>query len=126
MPSRRLAKLLEGAGNKKEAAAVLDRLNYIYPMDNEAHQQLGALWLDQGNADGRDPRVLGRAWRTSRIDPARAHYDLARAYHLEPQRRQGQDELLAALETAPGYRPAQKLLLELNAESGTPHETVKK
>ena len=123
---KRLAKLLEDAGNKKEAAAVLDRLNYIYPMDNEAHQQLGALWLDQGNAEGRDPRVLGRAWRTSRSTRRRAHYDLARAYQLDHNDAKAKDELLAALETAPGYRPAQKMLLELNAESGTPHETVKK
>ena len=39
-------------GNKKEAAAVLERLNFIYPMDSRAHQQLGALLLDQGNAAG--------------------------------------------------------------------------
>ena len=31
-----------------------------------------------------------------------------------------------ALETAPGYRPAQKLLLELNAESENSADTVKK
>ena len=30
---KQLAKLLEEAGSKKEAAAALDRLNYIYPMD---------------------------------------------------------------------------------------------
>jgi hypothetical protein len=32
---------------------------------------------------------------------------------LNHQPEQAKDELLAALETAPGYRPAQKLLLEL-------------
>ena len=119
------AKLLEGAGNKKEAAAVLDRLNYIYPMDNEAHQQLGSLWLDQGNLKGAI-REFAAVVAHQPLDPARAHYDLARAYHLDHNDAKAQDELLAALETAPGYRQAQKLLLELNAESGTPHDIVKK
>jgi hypothetical protein len=52
-------------------------------------------------------------------DPARAHYDLARALQMNKQTEQAKDELLAALETAPGYRQAQKLLLELSSESGT-------
>ena len=61
------------------------------------------------------------------IDPAQAHYDLARAYNLNHQTEQAKDELIAALETAPGFRPAQKLLLELSdAESGNPRDTVKK
>jgi tetratricopeptide (TPR) repeat protein len=119
------AKLLEGAGNKKEAAAVLDRLNYIYPMDNDAHQELGSLWLDLGNIKGAI-REFTAVVAHQPLDPARAHYDLARAYHLDHNDARAQDELLAALETAPGYRQAQKLLLELNAESGTPPETVKK
>ena len=37
-------------------------------------------------------------------------------------------KLLAALETAPGFRPAQKLLLELSGAeaSETPSESIKK
>jgi tetratricopeptide (TPR) repeat protein len=120
-----LAKNLEDAGNKKEAAAVLERLNYIYPMDAAQHQELGTLWLDQGNAKGAI-QEFSAVVAYKPIDPARAHYDLARAYHLNHQDEQAKDELLAALETAPGYRQAQKLLLELSAETGTQHETVKK
>jgi tetratricopeptide (TPR) repeat protein len=113
-----LAKHLEEAGNKKEAAAVLDRLNYIYLMDRAAHQDLGTLWLEQGNAAGAIREFHAVAYYKP-DDPARAHYDLARAYHLNKQDEQAKDELLAALETAPGYRQAQKLLLELSSESGT-------
>ena len=51
--------------------------------------------------------------------------DLARAYHLNHQDEKSKDELLAALETAPGYRQAQKLLLELS-EPEAQHDTVKK
>ena len=31
------------AGKKKEAAATLTRLNYIYPLDEELHKKLGDL-----------------------------------------------------------------------------------
>ena len=111
---KKLDKLLEEAGNKKEAAEVLDRLNYIYPMDSEAHQRLGALWLDQGNVPGAI-REFHAVVAHNPIDPAQSHFDLARAYNLNHQTEQAKDELFAALEAAPGYRPAQKLLLELNA-----------
>jgi tetratricopeptide (TPR) repeat protein len=118
------AKLLQEAGNLKEAAAVLERLNYIYPLVNAAHESLGDLWFGQRNAAGAI-REFGAVVAHSPLDPAKAHYDLARAYHLNHQDEQSKDELLAALETAPGYRQAQKLLLELS-ESGTQHDTVKK
>ena len=106
-----LADELQAAGNKKEAAAVLDRVNYIYPMDGAQHEQLGLLWLDQNNTAGaiREFRaVLAR----DPIDPAQAHFNLARAYNQNHQTEQAKDELIAALEAAPGFRPAQKLLLE--------------
>lgn len=115
------AKQLTDAGRKKEAAEVLDRLNFIYPMDNDAHRKLGELWFDQGDARGA-VREFRAVVVHSPIDPADAHYNLARAYHLNHQDELAKDELLASLETAPGFRPAQKLLLELNSAetSGTP------
>jgi cellulose synthase operon protein C len=109
-----LAKYQEEAGNKKEAAAVLERLNYIYPMDPEQHRMLGDLWLEQGNIPGAIQELQAVLAR-SPLDPAQAHYDLARAYNLNHQPNQARDEVLAALETAPGFRPAQKLLLELSS-----------
>ena len=122
---KRLAGLLADAGNKKEAAEVLDRLNYIYPMDNEQHQKLGELWLDMGNATGaiREFRAVAAH---NPIDPAEAYYQLARAYNATHQTDQAKDALLSSLEAAPGYRPAQKLLLELSAAetSGTPRDIV--
>jgi tetratricopeptide (TPR) repeat protein len=111
---KRLAEQLEDAGRKKEAADALNRLNYIYPIDNDLHQMLGALWMDQGNLAGAIAEFRA-VLAHNPIDPARSHYDLARAYQLNHEPEQAKDELLAALETAPGYRPAQKLLLELTA-----------
>jgi len=122
-----LANLLVEAGKKKEAAAVLDRLNYIYPMDQELHKQLGELWLEQGDAAGaiREFKVL---LARNPQDAAQAHYDLARAYRENHQPDPARDESLAALEIAPGFRPAQKLLLELSGEekNGTSAVPVKK
>ena len=59
------------------------------------------------------------------LDPAQAHYDLARAYHADKQTEQAKEELLAALEAAPGFRPAQKLLLELSTTANEELETDK-
>ena len=124
--SRRLAKLLEEAGNKKEAAAVLERLNFIYPMDSDAHQQLGDAAARRRATPTGAVREFDAVVANKPIDPAQAHYDLARAYHLNKEDEKAKDELLAALETAPGFRQAQKLLLELSGESGTQPTPVKK
>ena len=108
-----LARQLEEAGRKKDAADVLDRLNFIYPMDSGAHRSLGTLWLEQGNAPGAI-REFRAVLAKNPIDIAQSHYDLARAYQANKQLDEAKDELLAALEAAPGFRPAQKLLLELS------------
>jgi tetratricopeptide (TPR) repeat protein len=120
---KKTAKLLEESGNKAEAVAVLERLNFIYPMDSAAHQMLGTLLLDQGKAAGA-VREFGAVAAYKPDDPAQAHYNLARAYHLAKQDEKAKDELIAALETAPGFRQAQKLLLEL--ESGKQSSPAKK
>jgi tetratricopeptide (TPR) repeat protein len=109
-----LAKQLEEAGRKKDAADVLNRLNFIYPMDNGAHRTLGALWLEQGNHAGAIREFQAVLAHIPVIDPAQSHYDLARAYNANHQPDQAKEETLAALEAAPGFRPAQKLLLELS------------
>jgi tetratricopeptide (TPR) repeat protein len=111
-----LAKTLEGAGRPVEAADALNRLNFIYPMDAAAHRSLGGLWLVQGNVKGAIREYAAVVARDQQ-DPAQAHYDLARAYHADKQDEQAKEELLASLEAAPGFRPAQKLLLELSSST---------
>ena len=110
---KQLATLLEEAGNRKEAAEVLDRLNYIQPIDEDLHRRLGDLWLGLGNTDGaiREYRaVLAK----SPTDPAASHFNLAKAYRSANRPDAAKDELLLSLEAAPGFRPAQKMLLELS------------
>jgi tetratricopeptide (TPR) repeat protein len=108
-----LGKLLAEAGRKKEAAEILDRLNMIYPEADGLHPLLGSLYFDAGNAAGAI-REFKSVVALNPLDKAQAHYDLARAYHLNHQDSEAKDELLASLEVAPGFRPAQKLLLELS------------
>jgi tetratricopeptide (TPR) repeat protein len=110
---KQLATLLEEAGNRKEAAEVLDRLNYIYPVDEDLHRRLGDLWLSLGNTAGairEYQAVLAKA----PTDPAASHFSLAKAYRTANRTDAAKDELLLSLEAAPGFRPAQKMLLELS------------
>jgi tetratricopeptide (TPR) repeat protein len=123
---RTLADDLVAEGNKKEAAAVLERVNYIYPMDGTQHQQLGSLLLDLNNVPGAI-REFKAVLARDPIDPATAHYNLARAYNLNHQKDEALDEVRLSLEVAEGYRPAQKLLLELiGPDKEIPDAPVKK
>lgn len=109
---KKLSALLEEAGRNKEAAAALLRLNFIYLHDEESHRRLGGLWLNDGNLEGaiREYRSV-IAMKT--LDPASAHYNLAAAYRKAGRNDLAKEEVISSLEAAPGYRPAQKLLLEL-------------
>jgi tetratricopeptide (TPR) repeat protein len=110
---KQLASLLAELGQADKARAVLEQLLWIRPGDEELHTRLGGLLLE-----ARRPRQAIREFNSllamKPIDPAGAHYSLARAYHQLNDREKTREHLLAALEAAPGYRPAQKLLLEIN------------
>lgn len=112
---KKYAKLLADAGRKKEAIAALDRLIYVYPIDTELHERLGGLLLDTGDAKDavREYQVL---LAMHPIDIAGSHYDLAKAYQAAGQKDKARDEAVAALEAAPDFKPAQKLLLEVSSE----------
>ncbi|MBI3278364.1 MAG: tetratricopeptide repeat protein [Acidobacteria bacterium] len=108
-----LATLQEELGKKQEAAYTLARLNLIYPMDEELHKRLGDLWMESGNLQGAIREY--RAVVASRpIDAAAAHYNLARALKRANRAGDAKEQVLLALEAAPGFKPAQKLLLELS------------
>jgi cellulose synthase operon protein C len=110
---KRLAALEESAGQPAEAIATLERLNYIYPVkDEDLHRHLGDLLYAQKqyNSAIREYSVV---IASNPVDKAGAEFNLAQAYFAAGQKDKAQDSLLAALEIAPGYRPAQKLLLEL-------------
>jgi tetratricopeptide (TPR) repeat protein len=111
---KRLATLEESAGRQAEAAATLARLNYIYPVKNEElHRRLGDLLYQQKQYDGAIREYVAVV-ASNPIDKAGAEFHLAQAYLAAGQKDKAQESVLAALEAAPGYRPAQKMLLELN------------
>jgi tetratricopeptide (TPR) repeat protein len=110
---KKLASLEEELGQPKEAAATLDRINYIYPVhDEELHRHLGDLWFAQSNYPGAI-REYSAVVALSPLDKAGANFKLAQAYYASGQKDKAEESVLAALEAAPGYRPAQKLLLEI-------------
>ncbi len=110
---KRLAALQQVAGQPSEASATLARVNYVYPVkDAELHQRLGDLLYAQKQYDGAI-REYNALVASHPVDKAGAEFTLAQAYLAAGQRDKAEESVLAALETAPGYRPAQKLLLEL-------------
>lgn len=111
---KKLAKLLDEAGQPEQAARALERINFIYPVqDEEMHRLQGELWLKVGNND-KAIREFQASVFSKPIDAATSYYNLARAYRAAGQLDQARDNLVSALEAAPSFRPAQKLLLELS------------
>jgi tetratricopeptide (TPR) repeat protein len=110
---KKLAGLEEEAGQTKDSAGTLERINYIYPVHDEAmHRHLGDLLLAQKDYPGAI-REYTSVVASSPLDKAGAQYNLAQAYYAAGQKDKAEESVLAALEVAPGYRPAQKLLLEI-------------
>jgi tetratricopeptide (TPR) repeat protein len=109
---KELASLEEELGNPGEAAASLDRINYIYPNDEQLHRHLGELWLAQGDFAGAI-REYSAVVTMHPMDMPSARFNLAQAYFAAGQTDKAEENVLQALEAAPDYRPAQKLLLQL-------------
>jgi glutathione S-transferase len=112
---RKLASLQEELGHAKEAADTLDQLNFIYPEDEEMHRKLGELWLAQGNNAGA-VREFSAVVAMKPLDTASAQYDLAKAYLAVGDKAKAEESVLASLEAAPGFKPAQKMLLEIEGK----------
>jgi cellulose synthase operon protein C len=113
---KKLALMQEEAGDKRAAAVTLEKVNFIYPIKDDAmHKRLGELYLGLSNPSGAVREFS--AWLADKPnDKADAHYHLARAFQAARQTEKAEEHVLEALESAPGFRPAQKLLLELNAQ----------
>ena len=110
-----LATLQEAAGDNAGAIRTLDRINYIYPVKNEdLHHRLGDLLYAHKDYDGAI-REFNALAASNPVDKAGAEFELAQAYYAAGQKDKAQDSVLSALEIAPDYRPAQKLLLEIQA-----------
>jgi tetratricopeptide (TPR) repeat protein len=113
---KQLATLLDEAGKPKEAAAALERLNFIVPQDADLHKRLGALLISQSDYNGAI-REFAAVLAGNPLDQAGAHYDLGRAYFGAGKTGEAREQIEASLEAAPSFKPAQKLLLKLSTES---------
>jgi tetratricopeptide (TPR) repeat protein len=117
---KRLATLEQSQGRTDDAVATLERLNYVYPVkDEELHHRLGDLLYREQHYDGAI-REYNAFAASNPVDKAGAQFSLAQAYFAAGKKDQAEQCVLAALEIAPGYRPAQKLLLQLQQSPPTP------
>ena len=114
-PMRLLAKYLYDQNRVKDAVAILKAQNYVNPFDIELHDQLGDWLLELGQ-----PQPALSEYQVALAmkphDMAAAHFRIARAYDAMDQPDKTRTHLMSALEIAPHYRPAQKLLLEITRQ----------
>ena len=85
-------------------------------MDEQLHRKLGDLWLAQNNFAGAI-REYSAVVAMHPMDAASAHLNLAQAYLAAGQNDKARENVLETLEAAPDYRPAQKLLLQLQDDN---------
>lgn len=112
---KELAQMQTVAGDKKDAAVTLQRINLFYLKDEETHKKLGDLYMDLQNPDGA-VREFRAVIASGTVDLAGGHFELAKALQADHKIGEARDEVISALEVAPGYKPAQHLLLELNVK----------
>jgi cellulose synthase operon protein C len=109
---KQLAADLHAAGRRSEAIAALSELRYVTPFDEELHSQL-ADWL---LAEDRPRPALDELRILQALEPldrVALYFRMARAYHALKVGDEARRHVLYALELAPDYRPAQRLLLEI-------------
>ena len=108
----RLADWLSDAGRPADAIAVLNDVLFAAPLDESLHTKLGD-WLMEAQLPEPALREYQALLAMNPFDQAAAHYRLATAYRALEDSAKTREHLLYALETAPHYREAQELLLEI-------------
>ena len=109
--SRELAELLEASGDTAGAVHYYRRSMEVAPYDIQAQTRLAELYGEESRyAEEAETRRIILALNP--IDRARAHYFLALSLYHDEQVPDAKMEVLRSLEIAPGFRDAQKLLLD--------------
>ena len=109
---KQLSGWLYEENRRAEAIDALQSVNLVDPLDQELHGALGDMLLEAGRAE----EALTEYSIALALDPhdkATANYRMASAYHELGNDERSQDHLLQALDVAPNFRPAQRLLLDL-------------
>ncbi|MFN8008199.1 MAG: tetratricopeptide repeat protein [Terriglobia bacterium] len=115
-----LATWLEKDNRPQEAIQLWQRAVYVYPFDLEIHQALARLTFEL-----RDYPTALREFRAVLIlspeDQATAHFHIANVLFELGNLEEARQEVLRSLDIAPGYDPAQVLLLKIaEARKQTP------
>ena len=111
-PLKRLAGWLYEQDRGVDAAKVYRTINLIDPLDGDAHALFGDLLLEQDRPSDA-LREYSVALALDPHDKAGAYYRVAKAQFALGDQKASQGQLLLALDVAPNYRPAQRLLLEV-------------
>jgi hypothetical protein len=109
---------------KKDDKGAAETLN-VYVLEGgenpDALKQLASLQEEAGAV-----REYEAVLAMKPLDMASAEFDLARAYFAAGDKAKAEDSVLASLEAAPGFKDAQKLLLEIEAgQNGQEPNVVK-
>ena len=114
---KKLASWLEEADRIDDAIAALETVTLVQPLDDALHELLGTLLLGRGDGRGalREFEIL---LALDPHDKANAYLRVAEAHRAVGNVEQSRTHVLLALDFAPGFRPAQRLLLELSRSGG--------
>jgi tetratricopeptide (TPR) repeat protein len=110
---KQLGQWLKESGKPDRALPVLEDALYVYPFDADVHKLLAEVGSSGGKLE-----VALREYQAvlslDPADPASAHFDVANVLFELGRRSEAKQQVLAALEIAPGFQPAQELLLKLS------------
>ncbi len=110
---KQLGQWLKEIGKSDRAMQVLENALYVYPFDADAHKLLAEVGSSEGKLE-----VALREYQAVLVldpaDPAAAHFNVANVLFELGRRSEAKQQVLAALEIAPGFQPAQELLLKLS------------
>jgi cellulose synthase operon protein C len=110
---RELATALSEAGRRDAAIGVLEDLAYVTPLEPSLHADLGRWLLDAGRpAEALAELEIWKALKPR--DQVALNFALAEAFERLARREEARRHVLYALEIAPEFRPAQRLLLEIH------------
>ena len=117
----RLIELHEAEGNWQGVVENANRMLAVNPLTPAPHRSLSKAARETGD-DAAAISSLQALTKMNPFDPAGLHYELASLLYQTGKIEESRHEVLLALEEAPRYRDAQKLLVKIVKEHGTLEE----
>ena len=119
----RLIELSEAQTNWPAVTKYADRLLAINPLISLPHRAMAQAGVAMGNS-AQAITAYRKLLLLDPPDPSDVHFQLARLLHARTgSEAEAERQVLQALEEAPRYRDAQRLLLEIKAKSPQPNAT---